>query len=184
VSTPEQMPFATLYGATTTKPVAVSCQIFAGLCELARLNMDTCRFMFSGAALHWERVVEAQTPEQFVRHQADTLPWLATQLAGYTRGWMDLAAETTAKLIGTTNDHHDDHARNVNTTLDGMARCASGVDAMLRALNVARGEAGAATARSLASPEALPATGPARDATLRAPAKRRRPSAEGGQSSR
>jgi phasin family protein len=113
VSTPEQMSFATIYETTAMKHVFVSCQLFAGLRELARLNMDTCRFVFSGAALRWESVLLAQTPEQFVRHQAEAMPWLAMQVAGYTRGWMDIASEANANLVRTTSDRGDEPVRRV-----------------------------------------------------------------------
>jgi hypothetical protein len=124
VSTPEQISFATTYEASAMTPLVVSGQLVASLCDLMRLNMDTCRFVFSGAALHWESVLQAQTPEQVVRHQADAMPWLAMQIAGYMRGCMDIASRASANLVRATSDRHDDHERHVDGTLGGTAQCA------------------------------------------------------------
>lgn len=137
MSTPEQMWFATTHKGSLMNFPVLNAQLFASLGELARLNMDACRQVLSGARLHWENVLLAQTPEQVIRCQADTLPWLAVQLAGYTRGCMDIASGATANLSRNASDQHDAHARHLGTTLDGMARCARGVDAMLRAFNPA-----------------------------------------------
>jgi phasin family protein len=131
------MPFATTHETCAINLAVLNGQVFVSMCELTRLNMDTCKSVFASAGLHWENVLRAQTPEQFVTRQADTLPWLAMQIAGYTRGWMDIASQTAANLSRCASDRHDGHARQVGTTLDGMARCAQGVDAMMRALNPA-----------------------------------------------
>ncbi|WP_042291804.1 hypothetical protein [Paraburkholderia mimosarum] len=137
MSTPERMLFATTHETSTLNLAVLNGQLFASLHELARLNMETCRLVFSGAGLHWENVLWAQTSEQLVRRQADTLPWLATQFAGYTHGWMDIFAAAAASLSRNASDGHHEHAHHLNTTFDGMARCARGVDAMLRMLNPA-----------------------------------------------
>jgi hypothetical protein len=135
MSTPEKMPFA-----TTHEACAASLALFSGpLYALTRLNADTCRSVFSGAALHWENVCRAQTPEQFITRQAESLPWLAMQFSGYARGWMDIASAAAASLSRSGSGHHDRHALHLTTTLDGMTRCAQGVDAMLRALNPVAG---------------------------------------------
>ena len=99
-------------------------QLFAGLCQLTRLKLDTCRAAYSGAALHWESVLLAQTPERVVTRQADTLPWLAVQIAGYTRGWMDIASETATKLSESNCDRRDENAHHVTAMFEGMAECA------------------------------------------------------------
>lgn len=72
--------------------------LFDGLCEVARLNLATCRSIFAGSREHLEGMVSAQTPEQLVRSQVDLLPWVASQAAGYTRTYMEIASETAAKL--------------------------------------------------------------------------------------
>ncbi|CAB3806429.1 hypothetical protein LMG28688_06358 [Paraburkholderia caffeinitolerans] len=131
------MLFATTHECSAVNLAILNGQLFDSLHELARLNMETCRLVLSGAGLHWENVLRAQTPEQLAMRQAATLPWLAMQFAGYTRGWMDIASEAAAKLSRSASDSHDGHVRHLNTTLDGMARCARGVDSMLRALHPA-----------------------------------------------
>lgn len=137
MSTTEQFSFATTYEARAMGLTALSGQLFASLCDFARLNLDTCRSVCSSGGLHWESVMLSQTPEQFVCRQADTLPWLAIQIAGYARGWMDIASATTANLSRAAGDWHGEQTRHQGTTLDGMARCARGIDAMIRALNPA-----------------------------------------------
>ncbi|WP_375542194.1 TIGR01841 family phasin [Paraburkholderia sp. CNPSo 3274] len=72
--------------------------LFDGFCELARLNLATCRSIFTGTQQHFEGMLSAHTPEQFVRNQVEMLPWVASQAAGYTRACMDIASETAAKL--------------------------------------------------------------------------------------
>ncbi len=129
------MLFATTHESSAVNLAILNGQLFASLHALARLNIETCRLVLSGAGLHWENVLRAQTPEQFACRQAATWPWLATQFAGYTHGWMDIASEATANFGRGASDSHDGHMRHLNTTLDGMARCARGVDAMLRAMN-------------------------------------------------
>jgi hypothetical protein len=129
------MSFATTHETSAMNLAVLGGQLFARLCELTRLNMDTSRLVFSGVGLLWESVLQAQTPDQLVRHQADALPRLATLNAGYTRGWMDIASKVSANLGRSACHRQDEHARHLSTTLDGMARCARGVDAMLRALN-------------------------------------------------
>ena len=175
------MSFATIYETTAMNPVVVSARVFASLSELARLNMDTCRCVFSGAVLHWESALQAQTPEQFVRQQADAWPWLAMQIAGYTRGWLDIALEATASLGRIASDRHDEHAQHLGTALDGMARCARGVDAMLKVLKAAPGDVDGAPA---AQPQAFAGADADRTSTLPAASKRRSPSPERRQSSR
>lgn len=137
MSIPGQMSFATMHEASAMSLAVLNGQLYASLCALSRLNRDTCRSVFYGAGLHWENALRAQTPEQLVSRQADTLPWLAMQFAGYTRGWMDIASEVTASFSQIATDRYGAHTRRLNTTLDGMARCTRGVDAMLRALNPA-----------------------------------------------
>lgn len=137
MSSPEQMSFATMHDTGASNLSVLTAQLFAGLCELMRLNLDTCSSVFAGAGLHWESLVLAQTPEQLIRRQADSLPWLALQIAGYTRGWMDIASEATANLSGSACDRHDGHVRHVSTLFDGMAKCERGVEAMMAALNPA-----------------------------------------------
>ncbi len=129
------MLFATTHESSAVNLAILNGQLFASLHALARLNIETCRLVLSGAGLHWENVLRAQTPEQIASRQAATWPWLAMQFAGYTRGWMDIASEATANFSRSASDSHDGHVRHLNTTLDGMTRCARGVDAMLRALN-------------------------------------------------
>jgi hypothetical protein len=130
VSTPAQIPSAATYESCVSHLSLLTGQLFAGLCQLTRLNLDTCRSAYAGAVLHWESVFLAQTPEQFVTRQADTLPWLAVQIAGYTRGWMDITSETAAILSRTACDHHEENARHVTAMPEGMAKCARGADAM------------------------------------------------------
>lgn len=72
--------------------------LFDGFCDIARLNLATCRSIFAGSQLHFEHIVSAQTPEQFVRNQVEMLPWVASQAAGYARAYMEIASETAAKL--------------------------------------------------------------------------------------
>ena len=72
--------------------------LFDGFCELARLNLATCRSVFEGSREHLEGMMSAQTPEQFVRNHVELLPWVASQTAGYTRACMNIASETAAKL--------------------------------------------------------------------------------------
>jgi hypothetical protein len=170
------MPFATTHEICATNLAAVNGQVFASLCELTRLHMDTCRAVFSGAGLHWENMMLARTPEQFVARQADTLPWLAMQIAGYTRGWMDIALESAANLGRRASDRHDEHARHMGATLDGMARCAQGVDAMMRALNPA--------GRALANAQVFANADADRASEAGATAKRQGASAERRQPSR
>jgi hypothetical protein len=106
MSTPEKMLFATTHESCA----ASLAQLSGPLHALTRLNVDTFRSVFSGAALHWENVWLAQTPEQFITRQADALPWLAMQLSGYARGWMDIASEAAASLSRNACGHHDGHA--------------------------------------------------------------------------
>lgn len=124
------MLFATTHESSAVDLATLNGQLFASLYELARLNMETCRLVLSGAGLHWENVLRAQTPEQLAKRQADTWPWLAMQFAGYTRGWMGIASEAAANFSQSASDSHEGNVRHLNTTLDGMARCAHGVDAM------------------------------------------------------
>ncbi|WP_233801466.1 phasin family protein [Paraburkholderia sp. HP33-1] len=109
----------------------LSDQFLAGLCALTQLNVDTCTSAFTGAALHGESVLHAQTPEQFVRRQAEMMPWLALHFAGYTRGWMDIASEAIGPRRAARNldDGHEPRAGDMPA---GMSACATGVDAMLR----------------------------------------------------
>jgi hypothetical protein len=105
VSTTEQIPFAT---SCATNLSHLTGQFVAGLCELTRLNMDTCMSMFAGTALRCESLVLAQTPEQFITRQAATFPWFALQIADYTRGWMEIVSAT-AKPERTVRDHDNGH---------------------------------------------------------------------------
>ncbi|SDR59311.1 Phasin protein [Paraburkholderia tuberum] len=129
MSSPKQMPF------TLSVPTDVS-QLpnlfLAGYCALIRLNVDTYRSAVTGAALHWESVLRAQTPEQFLRRQADVMPWLTLQFAGYTRGWMDIASET-IRPCHAGGDHDDERELHEDTRPAGLPACATGVDAMMRA---------------------------------------------------
>lgn len=145
------MPFAATSGSCVRNLLLLSGQLFAGLCQLTRLNMDTSRSAYSGAALHLESVLLAQTPEQFVTRQADALPWLAVQIAGYTRGWMDIASEAAAHLSQSACNRHDENARHLISMLEGMAKSAREVDATLGVINPVRAWAdGAPVARSRA----------------------------------
>jgi phasin family protein len=138
-----------MYESCAMNLAALSGQVFLSHCELARLNMDTCRALFSGSWMHWERVLLAQTLEQVLTRHADALPWFVTQISGYTRGCMDIASETSANLGRCVSERHDVLVRHVGTTLEGMARSAWGTEAMLRALNLAPVEGdGVAVARS------------------------------------
>ncbi|WP_322028807.1 TIGR01841 family phasin [Paraburkholderia sp. J76] len=76
----------------------LSGHLFDGFCEIARLNLVTCRAVFAGSQQHFEHIASAQTPEQFVRNQVEMLPWVASQAAGYTRAYMEIASETAAKM--------------------------------------------------------------------------------------
>jgi hypothetical protein len=128
MSTPKEMPF------TLSVPISVSQlpdQLIAGVCALTRLNADACRSAFAGAAQQWENVLLAQTPEQFVRRQADVMSWLALQFAGYTRGWMDIVSETT-RLGHAARDHDDGHGPDAGTTPADMSADATAVDSMTR----------------------------------------------------
>lgn len=146
MSTPEQASFATPHEFCATNLSLASVQLLASFGELVRLNLETCRSVYSGAGLHWENVLRAQTPEQLLRRQADALPWLALQISGYTQGWMDIASETTANLSRSACDLHDGQARHVSTMLNGVTKCARGVDAMIGAMNPARAEPAAVPA--------------------------------------
>ncbi len=106
-------------------------QFLAGLCALTRLNVDTCMSAFAGAALHWENVLHEQTPEQFVRRQADLMPRLAVQFAEYTRHWMTIASETMGPRYGPRN-HDDNHESRAGTVPDSKSTYATGADAMMR----------------------------------------------------
>ncbi|RZF29265.1 phasin family protein [Paraburkholderia sp. UYCP14C] len=104
-------------------------QLLAGFSALIRLNMDTCRSAVTGAALRWESVLLAQTPEQFIRRQADVMPWLAQQFAGYARGCLDIALEATRPRDAAS--HHDDgHEHQEDAMSAGVPARAAGVDAM------------------------------------------------------
>lgn len=135
MSTPEKMPFARPHAFYTTDWSTVTGQSLARLVELAQLNLDTSRTTFAGAALHWEAVCQAQTPEQFVTRQAEMLPWLAVQIAGYTRAWIDVASKATSGWRGFISDHSSGPAQPVRAAFSGMADCAKGVDAMMRTVN-------------------------------------------------
>ncbi|MFP4895436.1 phasin family protein [Paraburkholderia sp. EG304] len=100
-----------------------------GFCALIRLNMDTCRSAVTGAALHWESVLRAQTPEQLVRRHVGVMPWLALQFAGYTRGWMYIASET-IRPCHASGDPDDGHELQEETMTADVSACAAGVDAM------------------------------------------------------
>ncbi|KXU84379.1 hypothetical protein CI15_23200 [Paraburkholderia monticola] len=119
---------------TLSVPISVTQlpgQFVAGVCALTRLNADTCRSAFAGAAQQWENVLLAQTPEQFVRRQADVMSWLALQFAGYTRGWMDIVSETIG-LGHAARDHDDGHEPEAGATPAGTSADATAVDAMTR----------------------------------------------------
>ncbi|MEC5409968.1 phasin family protein [Paraburkholderia sp. MPAMCS5] len=101
-----QMPF------TLSVPISalqVTGQQIGALCALTRLNIDTCRSTVSGAMLHCETQMRVQTPEQFVRSQAEVVPWLARRFAGYTRAWMEIASEATSPHK-VAHNHHKMHA--------------------------------------------------------------------------
>ncbi|WP_415774367.1 TIGR01841 family phasin [Paraburkholderia sp. J7] len=85
-------------GSWAANITTMSAHLFDGVCELARLNLATCRSIFAGSRERFEGILSAQTPEQLVRNQVDMLPWVASQAAGYTRAYMEIAAETAAKL--------------------------------------------------------------------------------------
>ena len=140
MSTPEQASLATPYQSCVTNFSLVSVQLLASFGEWMRLNLETCRSVQAGAVLHWENVLRAQTPEQWVRHQTDALPWLALQISGYTEGWMDIASRTTASLNRSASDVHHGQARHESTMLNGVTKCEGGVDAM----NPARADSTAA----------------------------------------
>lgn len=135
MSTPEKMPFATARESCAMGLYLLSSPLFFSLCELTRLSLDTYGAACSGAGSYWGNVLLARTPEQFVRRQADTWPWIALQIAGYTRGWMNIAAETAANLSKSACERQDQHARHLTTTLDGLTRYVRGLDAMLGAMN-------------------------------------------------
>jgi hypothetical protein len=124
VSNPKQMPFV-LSVPTDVSPLPD--QLLAGLCALIWLNVDTCSSAVTGAALHWESLLRAQTPEQLVRRQADVMPWLALQFADYTRGWMGIASETIRPRHAGGN-HDDQHEFRDDTMSAGLPACATGVD--------------------------------------------------------
>ncbi|MGF6296902.1 MULTISPECIES: phasin family protein [Paraburkholderia] len=123
MSTTQEMLFAVSVPTTVSQ---LPDQFVAGLCALIRLNVDTCSSAATSAALHWESVLRAQTPEQFVRRQADVMPWLALQFAGYTRGWMDIASEMTRPRHSGRN-HDDAHEPQADTTPARMSTCTTGV---------------------------------------------------------
>ncbi|MBB5511048.1 hypothetical protein HDG35_007345 [Paraburkholderia sp. JPY681] len=104
-------------------------QLFSGFCALIRLNMDTCRSAVTGAALHWESVLRARTPEQFISCQGDVMPWLAHQFAGYTRGWLEIVSET-IRPCNAGSDHDDGQELQEETMTAGVFACAAGADAM------------------------------------------------------
>ncbi|MGF6266127.1 hypothetical protein OKW49_007120 [Paraburkholderia youngii] len=127
MSSPKQMPFAL---SVPTDVSQLPNQFVAGFCALMRLNVDTCRSAVTGAALHWESVWRAQTPEQFIRRQADVMPWLVLQFADYTRGWMDIASETITpcRAVGNHDDAHELHEGPISAE---QPACATGVDPTL-----------------------------------------------------
>lgn len=135
MSTPEQVPFATPRVSHTTDVSTLAGHTVARLVELAHLNLDISRSTFAGAALHWEAVWQAQTPEQFVTRQAEMLPWLAVQIAGYTRAWMDVASKANTGWGNLIRDHSGGPAQPVRAAFSGMAVCAKGIDAMMRTVN-------------------------------------------------
>lgn len=95
---PNQKFAAAESGSWAANFTSMSGHLADGFCELARLNLATCRSIFAGSREHLEGMLSAQTPEQFVRNQVDILPWVASQAAGYTRAYMEIASETAAKL--------------------------------------------------------------------------------------
>ncbi|WP_201699432.1 phasin family protein [Paraburkholderia hiiakae] len=95
---PNQKLAAAESGSWAANFTATTGHLFDGFCELARLNLATCRSIFAGSREHFDGMLSAQTPEQLVRSQVDILPWAASQAAGYTRACMEIASETAAKL--------------------------------------------------------------------------------------
>ncbi|WP_410850885.1 phasin family protein [Paraburkholderia sp. EG304] len=127
MSSPKQMPFAL---SVSTDVSQLPNQFVAGFCALMRLNVDACRSAVTGAALHWESLLRAQTPEQLIRRQADVMPWLVLQFTGYTRGWMDIASETIAPCRAGSN-HDDGHQLHEGTLSAEQPACAMSIDATL-----------------------------------------------------
>ncbi|MGF6743715.1 hypothetical protein OKW47_007549 [Paraburkholderia atlantica] len=124
MSSQKQMPFLL---SVSTDASQLPNQLVAGFCALMRLNVDTCRSAVTGAALHWESVLRAQTPEQLIRRQADVMPWLVLQFADYTRGWMDIASEAIRPCHPDTN-HDDGRELHEGTVSAEQPACATGVD--------------------------------------------------------
>lgn len=134
LSSPEQKSFATTYESCAAKFPILAGHLLAGICELERLNFVTYRSVLHESRQTWQSVLSAQSPEQLVRAQADWLPSLAAQMAGYTSGWMDIASETAAKLGQFALDCHAGNSRHAATICAGMTRSARSGEAMLRAV--------------------------------------------------
>lgn len=142
MSTREKMPFSTTYDTCTTAVACVPNDLFSRSVELARLNFKTYGLVLASAARHWECLLQARTLEQVVRAQADTLPTLASQIAVYTQGWIDVLTNTTVDLNRTANAGDENGAREARTLLDGIAKSARSVDAMLSAVSPAPSTSG------------------------------------------
>jgi hypothetical protein len=159
VRDPEQNSFATTHESRATNVSIMNGPLFAGYCELVRLNFVTCRSLLNVSRQHWESVFSAQSPEQLVRTQADMLPSLAAQIAGYIGGWMDIASEAAARLGRDAPDCMAWNTPPAATIFAGMATGVRGADAMMRAVNPFAGNTDSAAAATsiAASKGALPA---------------------------
>ena len=135
MSIPEKMPVSTTDEIWTTPACVPIGNGFAGVDELARLNLETCSSMFASAVRCWESLALARTPAQLIQAQADTLPWFATQIAAYAESWMNIVREASAGPGRSADTRDEGHAREVRTMLDDIAKSAKGVDAMLSAMS-------------------------------------------------
>ena len=106
MSSPEQKSFATTNESCATNVSILTGHLLAGGCALARLNFVAYRSMLDGSRQSGESVLSAQSPEQLARVQVGWLPSLATQMAAYITGWMDIASETSAKVGQLVLDSH------------------------------------------------------------------------------
>ena len=148
MSTPKEMPLT----LSTPTIAPVPDPLRTGLCALTRLNADTCWSAFICAAVHWESLLRAQTPEHFIRRQTDVVPWLALQFADYTRGWMDIVSETT-RVAEAFHDRDDGPEAQAVSVPAGIAADATAGDAMPREVEPLQVQA-QAQGESVAEPQA------------------------------
>ena len=125
--TPEEI--ATTPSVSVRVP-QLSDRFVTGLCALTWLNVNAGWSAFTGAALHWESVLHAETPDRFVKRQVDVMPWLAARFAEYTRAWIEIALETAALRDANSNDD-DGHPLQAGAIPTGVSAGATAVEATM-----------------------------------------------------